>query len=317
MVTQKETANCTTVYDDVFRTMLDKMPKLVIPLINEVFSEHYSENEEVIALQNEHMELIDDKVITDSYLRIGDKYYHLECQSNPDGTMAIRMIEYDFLIALKHAKRNGYEYVLDYPDSCVLYLRYNEGTPDHLTVHVRFPNGSITDYRTPIIKVNKYQFEEIFEKKLLFFLPYYIMRYEDSLPVIEEDREKLERFLKEYRAIYQKLNEMKSCHQLSDYEFTELKQLINQIVEFVARREEKIRKGVEHMGGRVLEFEHDILMRQSEVRGEARGKAEQKVLSIETLSKNCHVTVEKACGLLGISMSDYLEAKNMLYGNEK
>jgi len=292
MGTKQGTAIYGTVYDDVFRTMIDKMPKLVIPLINEAFSEHYSQDETVIPLQNEHMELINRKVVTDSYLRIKDKYYHLECQSNPDGTMAIRMIEYDFLIALKHAKRNGYEYTLDYPHSCVVYLRYGEGTPDYLTVHVRFPNGSIVE-------------------KLLFFLPYYIMRYEASLPVIAKDKEKLKQFLEEYRTIYQRLNEMKGCHQLSDYEFTELKQLINKIVDCVASKEEKIRKGVECMGGRVLEFEHDILMRQSE----ARGKAEQKVLLIEALSQNGKMTIEEACRLLDISISDYLNAKNMLSGN--
>ena len=79
------------------------MPHLLIPLINEVFHEHYPANEQVIALQNEHMDSATDKVISDSYIRIRNKYYHLECQSSPDGTMAVRMIEYEFLIALKHA----------------------------------------------------------------------------------------------------------------------------------------------------------------------------------------------------------------------
>ena len=30
-----------TIFDDVFRTMLEKMPELVIPLINEVFGTDY------------------------------------------------------------------------------------------------------------------------------------------------------------------------------------------------------------------------------------------------------------------------------------
>ena len=30
-----------TIFDDVFRTMLEKMPELVIPLINEVFGKNY------------------------------------------------------------------------------------------------------------------------------------------------------------------------------------------------------------------------------------------------------------------------------------
>ncbi len=67
------------------------------------------------------------------------------------------------------------------------------------------------------------------------------------------------------------------------------------------------------MGGRVLEFEHDILMRQSEARAEAR----TKVLSIETLSRNAQMTIEKACTLLGVSMSDYLDAKKMLSEDKK
>ena len=95
-----------TIYDDVFRTMTDKMPHLVIPLINEVFGKRYPDSEPVTALQNEHLEITEDKVITDSYLRIADKYYHVECQSNPDGTMAIRMIEYRFPDRIKTCGKN-------------------------------------------------------------------------------------------------------------------------------------------------------------------------------------------------------------------
>lgn len=72
-----------TVYDDVFRTMLEKIPRLLIPLINEAFSAHYSEGEAVTALQNEHMKLPGNKVVSDSYLQIRDRYYHMECQSSP------------------------------------------------------------------------------------------------------------------------------------------------------------------------------------------------------------------------------------------
>ena len=39
-------------------------------------------------------------------IHIGDKIYHLECQSNPDGSMILRMVKYDFYIALKNAIPN-------------------------------------------------------------------------------------------------------------------------------------------------------------------------------------------------------------------
>ena len=51
-----------------------------------------------------------------------------------DATMAIRMVEYDFSIALEQAqKKSGRKYEIDFPASCVLYLRCGERTPDRGT----------------------------------------------------------------------------------------------------------------------------------------------------------------------------------------
>lgn len=83
-----------TIFDDVFRTMVEKIPQLAIPLINEVFQTSYPENVEMVQLRNEHHQE-NGEIITDSCLRIGRKLYHIECQSVDDTTMAIRMIEYD------------------------------------------------------------------------------------------------------------------------------------------------------------------------------------------------------------------------------
>lgn len=66
-----------TIFDDVFRTMIEKMPRLVIPLINEVFKTTYPDDIKMIQWRNEH-EGKNGEVITDSCLRIGDKVYHFE-----------------------------------------------------------------------------------------------------------------------------------------------------------------------------------------------------------------------------------------------
>lgn len=86
-----------TIFDDVFRTMVEKLPYLAVPLINEVFSTSYPENVEITQLRNEHQQE-DGEIITDCCLKINRKLYHIECQSIDDTTMAIRMIEYDFAI---------------------------------------------------------------------------------------------------------------------------------------------------------------------------------------------------------------------------
>ena len=43
-----------TIFDNVFRTMLEKMPELVVPLINEVFGTNYPADIAVEQQRNEH-----------------------------------------------------------------------------------------------------------------------------------------------------------------------------------------------------------------------------------------------------------------------
>lgn len=53
-----------TIFDDVFRTMMEKMTYLIVPLINEVFHTSYPENVKIVYLRNEH-QLEDGEFIAD------------------------------------------------------------------------------------------------------------------------------------------------------------------------------------------------------------------------------------------------------------
>ena len=118
----ENTTEHSTIFDDVFRTIAQKMPQLLIPLINEVFHTSYSEEEQFEQLRNEHYEKYG-TVITDSIIRIGGHVYHLECQSSKDRTMVIRMFEYDISIALEHASLGEHAiWEIAFPQSCVLYI---------------------------------------------------------------------------------------------------------------------------------------------------------------------------------------------------
>ena len=89
-----------TIFDDVFRTMVEKMPDLAVPLINEIFGTSYPEDIKIIQRRNDH-QTKQGEIITDSQLLIAEKIYHLECQSTQDSEMVVRMIEYDFSIGLE------------------------------------------------------------------------------------------------------------------------------------------------------------------------------------------------------------------------
>ena len=71
---------------------------------NEVFHTSYPQDVPIVQLRNEHQQE-NGEIITDSCLKIGGKLYHIECQSLDDETMAVRMVEYDFAIALEHRKK--------------------------------------------------------------------------------------------------------------------------------------------------------------------------------------------------------------------
>ncbi len=43
-----------TPYDDVFRTLLNDCSKLILPVINEIFGEHYTGEETILFSPNEH-----------------------------------------------------------------------------------------------------------------------------------------------------------------------------------------------------------------------------------------------------------------------
>ena len=91
------------IYDGAFRTILNDCRKLIIPVINEIFDEHYTGEEEIRFFPNEHFldqqDAADKERITDTNFQIIGrivKKYHLECESSlPDGKITIRLFEYD------------------------------------------------------------------------------------------------------------------------------------------------------------------------------------------------------------------------------
>ena len=265
-----------TVFDDVFRTMVQKMPQLLIPLVNEVFHTDYKKEEELLQLRNEYEEKLG-KIVSDSIVAIGNKTYHIECQSVDDTTMTVRMVEYDFAIALEGARKNGRIYEVDFPNSCVLYLRCSKATPERLEVKVNFPNGDSFVYESKVIKVQNYTSDEILEKKLLILLPYYIMRYEKDLKEIGKDEERQSSLLKEYEKIRGYLEE-EFLKKNPSILYMDLVKLIVKISDYVLRKEKKLREGVgDIMGGKVLELESERLIRIGKVQGRIEGKAEGKV----------------------------------------
>ena len=262
-----------TIFDDVFRTMLEKMPELVIPLINEVFGTNYPADIPIEQQRNEHQTKSGEK-ITDSRLKIADKIYHIECHSTSDTEMVIRMIEYDFAISLESKKIENGRYRIYFPHSCVLYLR-GKGRSNTIGMDIVMPNGQIIKYDLPAIYVENYTTDVIFQKKLLFLLPFYIMRYEKSREKLEKDPEELRELLQKYEKIAGKLEDS-LLGKGREAQHRYLVEVIIRISDYIFANSEKTRKGVNAaMGGEVLDLKTDKLI--DEIRQDVKEKVRDEV----------------------------------------
>ena len=253
------------------------MPQLLIPLINEVFHTSYSEEEHFEQLRNEHYEKYG-TVITDSIIRIGNHIYHLECQSSKDKTMVIRMFEYDISIAIEHASYENDEiWEIEFPQSCVLYIRNHRDLPDYHEAVVKFADGQKVRYRVPILQAKKYTVDRIFEKRLLILLPYHILRYEHFLKHNGTDTRKLQQLLADFREINRRLEETAEKENKSHL-YMDMIVLIEQIADYIIPKNNTIKKGLgDVMGGKILKLRSEELLELGEARGEARGKAKGRL----------------------------------------
>ena len=296
-----------TIFDDVFRTMLEKMPELVIPLINEVFGTNYPADIPIEQQRNEHQTKSGEK-ITDSRLKIADKIYHIECQSTSDTEMVIRMIEYNFAISLESKKIENGRYRIYFPHSCVLYLR-GKGRSNTIGMDIVMPNGQIIKYDLPAIYVENYTTDVIFQKKLLFLLPFYIMRYEKSREKLEKNPEELRELLQEYEKIAGKLEDS-LLGRGREAQHRYLVEVIIRISDYIFANSEKTKKGVNAaMGGEVLDLKTDKLIDEirQDVKEEVRDEVKMEIV-VYMLKKGIN-TLEEIADSTNLSLEQVKKIK--------
>ena len=268
-----------TPYDDVFRTLLTDCTALIIPVVNELFHTSYTGKETIHLLQNEHFIKLPDgneqERITDSSFEIlgrERKRYHVECQSTEDGSMIVRMFEYDTQLALENREVTAGALVVHFPDSAIVALRHTKNTPEVMTVMIRTPGGEVS-YAVPVLKVRQYTVEEIFEKKLYFLIPFHIFVYEKDFKELEENKKKLKQLEEEYAAIRERLEIACQMGDLTEYPKVVILAMSRKVIEHLAAKYEKVAKGVsQQMGGKVLNYEAKDILNRGRAEGRREGR---------------------------------------------
>ena len=249
------------IYDGAFRTILNDCRKLIIPVINEIFREEYTGEEKIEFLPNEHFldqqDEADKERITDTNFRVIGKItkkYHLECESSlPDGKITIRLFEYDAQIALDEGEVTEETLTVTFPNTAVLYLRNYKKTPDKMKYVIVTPGGTVK-YDIPLMKVQNYTLDDIFEKRLLMLIPFYIFSHEKNFPEYNSNEQKLAKLKSEYRYILERLDEVEQQGVIGAFDKRTIIELSSDVVKEIAQKYGNVQKGVgDIMGGALVE----------------------------------------------------------------
>lgn len=177
-------------YDNVFKTMKSKHKRLFISVINDTFGKEYSMDAKVEMLPSEgyltESETTDGskdikEQVSDFLIKIEDGIYLLECQSYDDGSMAIRIAEYAFIVARQFAVWDIGHAIIPMPSFSVIYIKRTEKTPKATTITFTFPDGQEVNYEYANVILDEFTKEAIVEKRLFPYIPFYIARYEKEI----------------------------------------------------------------------------------------------------------------------------------------
>ena len=254
-------------YDNVFKTMKSKHKRLFISVINDVFGKEYSLDTKVEVLPSEgyltESETADgskeiEEQISDFLIKIGSEVYLLECQSYDDGSMAIRIAEYAFIVARQFATWDIGHATIPMPRFSVIYVKRTERTPKTTKITFTFPDGQKVNYESTNVILEEFTKEYIIEKRLFPYIPFYIARYEKDM-ISEGSIENAVRDLEYFRNELVRLYE---AEELTDHELIDLKGFINTIITHITNGNKNEERLVSIMGGTVIETESERLISQ-------------------------------------------------------
>ncbi len=162
--------------------------------------------------------------------------------------ITIRLFEYDAQIALDEGEVRRETLTVTFPNTAVLYLRTYKKTPDKMKYVIVTPGGTV-QYDVPIMKVQSYSLDDIFNKRLLFLIPFYIFSHEKSFPEYNSNGQKLEELKAEYQVILERLDELEQQEVIGAFDKRTIIDLSGDVIREIAQKYENVQKGRKRSGG--------------------------------------------------------------------
>ncbi|MCM1047782.1 MAG: hypothetical protein NC433_05080 [Clostridiales bacterium] len=148
--------------------------------------------------------------------------------------------------------------------------------------------------------------EEMFQKRLLILIPFYVLRYEKDIKAGKN--EILGKLKGEYEYIKKQLTiEGNSINEPRLY--YELAVLTQRILDYVGKGNEDYKERMGNiMGGVILELESDKIWNEGSQYADSR----RLILDIDNIVKKLNMSLEKACEIQDITVDDYCKAVKLV-----
>ncbi len=199
---------------------------------------------------------------------------------------------------------NQTELTVHFPNTALIYLRHRRTTPDVMKMNITVPGDSCS-YDVPILKVQNYSLEDIFEKKLFFILPFHLFTYEVNFAEYESDEEKRAELLQHYRYLMERLDACVVTNELNIYEKNTIVAMMKKVKNHLLKKYSKLEEGLGViMGGKVLDYEAKDILNRGIEQGEQSKLVSQiqkklaKGKSVEEIAEALEESVEDIQALI-------------------
>ena len=165
--------------DEIMRLLFDMSKETLVNMLNGLFGETF--DPELVEITKENAKFVNEQleiIEGDLFLRVTTPHekpylFHIEFQTNEDGTMAIRVLRYDLDKAVENQRLTGNnkKIILYMPQSLVIHVEEHENIPDEYEALIVFADGDTKAFKVPVLKFWKLSDEYLIKHNLFPLLP--------------------------------------------------------------------------------------------------------------------------------------------------
>lgn len=210
----------------------------------------------------------------DSYFTIidgsGNRYaVHIECQTNPDGSIVLRFAEYDLQLAIETRTTDEHNiYDLYLPHSALLNLR-GVSKPEIIRIH---KDDQTLIHRIEVQNMKDLTVDDLLVENAAALLPFYIFTHKEDPQKLADDPVTAAQLVEEFKYICDGLDKMAAGKKINAYELGVLLELMKKVTRNAVSNSEVAEEVSKMANGRILDLYTVKIYEAGELRGEMRGE---------------------------------------------